>query len=47
MTEFAKWLDECPYLWLRLEETGDSVIYKFFPKEESEDDEADSNNTPL
>jgi hypothetical protein len=33
--EFLEWLNDCPWLWSRQEESDDSVTYKFYKEKEN------------
>jgi hypothetical protein len=37
--EFLEWLNQCPYLWLRQEESDDSITYKFYKERQDVSDE--------
>ena len=36
MNEFLEWLDQCPYKWLRVEDSDGDVTYKFFKEDNHE-----------
>jgi hypothetical protein len=47
--EFLEWLNQCPYLWLRQEESDDSITYKFYKERQEalENTEAFDKNMSL